>query len=33
VIERINAGQVPVALVANDRLLTRRVSAMLHHAA
>ena len=31
VIERINAGQVPVALVANDRLLTRRVSAMLHH--
>ncbi len=32
VIERINAGQVPVALVANDRLLTRRVSAMLHHA-
>lgn len=32
VIERINAGHVPVALVANDRLLTRRVSAMLHHA-
>ncbi len=32
VIERINAGHAPVALVANDRLLTRRVSAMLHHA-
>jgi ATP-dependent helicase/nuclease subunit B len=30
VIARINKGQTPVALVANDRLLTRRVSAMLH---
>jgi ATP-dependent helicase/nuclease subunit B len=32
VIEHVNAGRVPVALVANDRLLTRRVSAMLHGA-
>jgi ATP-dependent helicase/nuclease subunit B len=32
VIARVNAAQVPVALVANDRLLTRRVSAMLHGA-
>jgi ATP-dependent helicase/nuclease subunit B len=32
VITRVNAAQVPVALVANDRLLTRRVSAMLHGA-
>jgi len=32
VIARVNAAQRPVALVANDRLLTRRVSAMLHHA-
>ncbi len=31
VIEHINHGRVPVALVANDRVLTRRVSAMLHH--
>lgn len=30
VIARVNQGHVPVALVANDRLLTRRVSAMLH---
>ncbi|MCW5654686.1 PD-(D/E)XK nuclease family protein [Hydrogenophaga sp.] len=30
VIARINAGCAPVALIANDRLLTRRVSAMLH---
>lgn len=30
VIAQINLGRVPVALVANDRLLTRRVSAMLH---
>ncbi|MDO9438249.1 PD-(D/E)XK nuclease family protein [Hydrogenophaga sp.] len=30
VIEHVNEGRVPVALVANDRLLTRRVSAMLH---
>lgn len=30
VIRQINQGRVPVALVANDRLLTRRVSAMLH---
>lgn len=29
VIARVNAGRTPVALVANDRLLTRRVSAML----
>jgi ATP-dependent helicase/nuclease subunit B len=32
VIEHVNAGRSPVALVANDRLLTRRVSAMLHGA-
>lgn len=32
VIEHVNAGRAPVALVANDRLLTRRVSAMLHGA-
>ncbi len=32
VIERVMAGCAPVALVANDRLLTRRVSAMLHGA-
>ena len=32
VIEQINAGRMPVALVANDRLLTRRVSAMLQGA-
>ncbi|QHE86361.1 PD-(D/E)XK nuclease family protein [Hydrogenophaga sp. BPS33] len=32
VIEHINQGRTPVALVANDRLLTRRVSAMLHRA-
>ena len=30
VIAQINQGRVPVALVANDRLLTRRISAMLH---
>ena len=30
VMAQINAGRAPVALVANDRLLTRRVSAMLH---
>lgn len=30
VIAQVNRGHVPVALVANDRLLTRRVSAMLH---
>lgn len=30
VIARVNLGHTPVALVANDRLLTRRVSAMLH---
>jgi ATP-dependent helicase/nuclease subunit B len=30
VIAQVNHGHVPVALVANDRLLTRRVSAMLH---
>ncbi len=29
VIAQVNAGRTPVALVANDRLLTRRVSAML----
>jgi ATP-dependent helicase/nuclease subunit B len=29
VLAQVNAGRVPVALVANDRLLTRRVSAML----
>ena len=32
VLAQINAGRSPVALVANDRLLTRRVSAMLHGA-
>ena len=32
VIARVNAGLGPVALVANDRLLTRRVSAMLNGA-
>lgn len=32
VIAQVNAGRTPVALVANDRLLTRRVSAMLHGA-
>jgi ATP-dependent helicase/nuclease subunit B len=32
VIARVNAGHAPVALVANDRLLTRRVSAMLNGA-
>lgn len=32
VISLVNAGHVPLALVANDRLLTRRVSAMLHGA-
>ncbi|WP_372658478.1 PD-(D/E)XK nuclease family protein [Hydrogenophaga sp.] len=32
VIAHANAGRVPVALVANDRLLTRRVSAVLHGA-
>ncbi|MGE0350283.1 PD-(D/E)XK nuclease family protein [Hydrogenophaga sp.] len=32
VIAQINAAHVPVALVANDRLLTRRVSAMLQGA-
>ena len=30
VIAQVNQGRIPVALVANDRLLTRRVSAMLH---
>lgn len=30
VIAQINLGHTPVALVANDRLLTRRVSAMLY---
>lgn len=30
VITQINQGRFPVALVANDRLLTRRISAMLH---
>jgi ATP-dependent helicase/nuclease subunit B len=29
VVQHINAGRLPVALVANDRLLTRRVSALL----
>ncbi|MEX1165775.1 MAG: PD-(D/E)XK nuclease family protein, partial [Hydrogenophaga sp.] len=29
VVQRVAAGQVPVALLANDRLLTRRVSALL----
>ncbi len=32
VIERLNAGLTPVALIANDRLLTRRVSALLQGA-
>ncbi len=32
VLVHANAGRVPVALVANDRLLTRRVSAMLQGA-
>ncbi|WP_084360391.1 PD-(D/E)XK nuclease family protein [Hydrogenophaga palleronii] len=32
VIQQLNAGHTPVALVANDRLLTRRVSALLHGA-
>ena len=32
VIARINEGQVPLALVASDRLLVRRISAMLHAA-
>lgn len=32
VLAHANAGRVPVALVANDRLLTRRVSAMLQSA-
>lgn len=32
VLAHANAGRVPVALVANDRLLTRRVSAMLQGA-
>ena len=32
VIRHIEAGRCPVALLANDRLLTRRVSAMLHSA-
>ena len=29
VVQHLNAGRLPVALVANDRLLTRRVSALL----
>jgi ATP-dependent helicase/nuclease subunit B len=32
VIAQVNAGRAPVGLVANDRLLTRRVSAMLNGA-
>lgn len=32
VIERVNAGCRPVALVANDRLLVRQISAQLHGA-
>ena len=32
VIAQVNAGRFPLALVANDRLLTRRISAMLHGA-
>ncbi len=32
VIQRVAAGQIPVALLANDRLLTRRVSALLNSA-
>jgi ATP-dependent helicase/nuclease subunit B len=31
-INHINEGRVPLALVANDRLLVRRISAMLHAA-
>ena len=32
VIRHVDAGRSPVALLANDRLLTRRVSALLHSA-
>lgn len=32
VIERVNAGRRPVALVANDRVLVRQISAQLHGA-
>ena len=32
VIQHVAAGHTPVALLANDRLLTRRVSALLHSA-
>ena len=32
VVRHVAAGRTPVALLANDRLLTRRVSAMLHSA-
>jgi len=32
VIDHVNAGQLPVALVAQDRLLTRRIGALLHGA-
>ncbi|WP_287469836.1 PD-(D/E)XK nuclease family protein [Hydrogenophaga sp.] len=32
VLGHLNAGRAPVALIANDRLLTRRVSALLHEA-
>lgn len=32
VIARVNQGHTPVALVATDRLLTRRISALLHGA-
>lgn len=32
VIARLNDGQVPLALVASDRLLVRRISALLHAA-
>lgn len=32
VLEHLNAGRAPVALIANDRLLTRRVSALLQEA-
>ncbi len=31
-VARVNEGHVPVALVATDRLLTRRISALLHSA-
>jgi ATP-dependent helicase/nuclease subunit B len=31
-ITRVNEGHVPVALIATDRLLTRRISALLHGA-